>query len=79
LSHSLSECNQTTKIPRPKHLIHQLPHMVDVLIPDLHKDTAGFMKQLPRQQQPVAEIGEVGVDAEFPGVAEGADLLRLAG
>ncbi len=36
-------------------------------------------QQLAGDDEPVAQVGEVGVDAELPGVAEGADLLGLAG
>jgi len=50
-----------------------------VLITDLHKDAAGFGKQFAGQQQAVAQVGEVGMDAHFPGIAEGADLLWLGG
>jgi hypothetical protein len=53
--------------------------MMDILVADLHKDAAGFVQQFAGQQQAVAQVGEVGVDAQFPGVAEGADLLRLGG
>jgi hypothetical protein len=35
-------------------------------------------QQVARHGQPVAQVGEVGVDAVAPGVAEGFDLLRLA-
>ena len=36
-------------------------------------------QQVARDGQPVAQVGEVGVDAVPPGVAEGLHLLRLAG
>jgi len=53
--------------------------VVDVLIADLHENAAALGEQLPRQQQAVAQVGEVGVDAQLPSVPEGADLLRLGG
>ena len=50
-----------------------------VLIANLHKDRAAVGEQVAGHGQAVAEIAEVGVDAVPPGVAEGLDLLRLAG
>ncbi|OQA95709.1 MAG: hypothetical protein BWY25_02366 [Chloroflexi bacterium ADurb.Bin222] len=50
-----------------------------VLIPNLHEHAAALRQQLAGHGQPVAQVGQVGVDAQLPGVAEGADLLRLAG
>ena len=52
---------------------------MDVLIADLHEATPALVQQLARQQQPVPEIRKVRVNAEFPGVPKGANLLRLAG
>jgi hypothetical protein len=52
---------------------------VDVLIADLYEDRAGFGQQVAGDGEAVAQVGEVGVDAVAPGVAEGFDLLRLAG
>ena len=37
------------------------------------------MQQFAREQQPITQIGEIGMDAEFPGIAEGLDGLRLLG
>ena len=53
--------------------------MMHVLVADLHEDAATLGQQFPHQQQAVAQVGEVGVDAQLPGVAESADLLRLGG
>ena len=50
-----------------------------VLVADLDEHRARVGQQLARQQEPVAEIREVRVDAQLPGVAVGADLLGLAG
>ena len=50
-----------------------------VLITDLHEDRATVREQVAGHGQAVAQVGEVGVDAVPPGVAEGLDLLRLAG
>ena len=37
------------------------------------------MQQLAGEEEAVAEVSEVGVDAELPGVAEGPDNLGLLG
>ena len=50
-----------------------------VFIADLHKDGTGLGEELAGREQAVAQIGEVGMDAELPSVAEGADLFGLAG
>jgi hypothetical protein len=51
---------------------------VHILIADLHEDRAGLGEQIAGDGQPVAQVGEVAVDAVAPGVAERFDLLRLA-
>jgi len=45
---------------------------------NLHETTAALGQQVARHGQPVAQIGQVGVDAVLPGVAEGAHLFGLA-
>ena len=52
---------------------------MDVFLADLHEAASALVQQLAREQQAVAQVGQVGVDAELPGVPEGADRLRLAG
>jgi hypothetical protein len=52
---------------------------VQVLVVDLHEDGAAFGEQFPRQQEPIAQVGQVGVDAQLPGVAIRLDLLWLVG
>ena len=52
---------------------------MDVFIADLHEDGAGVGEEIAGNGEAVAEVGEVAVDAVPPGVAEGFDLLRLAG
>ena len=52
---------------------------MDVFIADLDEDGAGFGEEFAGGGEAVAEVGEIGMDAEFPGVAEGADLFGLAG
>ena len=37
------------------------------------------MEEIAGEEETVAEIGEVGVDAEFPGVAEGANHFGFLG
>ena len=51
---------------------------MNILIADLDEDAAAFGEEVARDCEAVAEVGEVGMDAEFPGVAEGADLFGLA-
>ena len=53
--------------------------MMYILIADLHKYAAAVRQQFPGQQQTVPEIGEIGVDAQLPGVPEGLNHLRLLG
>ena len=52
---------------------------MDIFIADLHEDGAGIGEQIAGDGEPVAQVGEVAVDAVAPGVAEGFDLLGLAG
>ena len=52
---------------------------MDVLIANLDEARTGFGEQVLGNHEPITEIGQVGVDAEFPRVAEGFDLLHLAG
>ena len=59
-------------------LVHEASNEVDVLVADLDEAAAGFGEEVPRCEQPVAEVAEVGVDAQLPRVAEGLDLLDLA-
>ena len=47
--------------------------MMNIFVGDLDEAGAGFVEEVAGEEEAVAEIGEVGVDAEFPGVAEGAD------
>jgi hypothetical protein len=50
-----------------------------IFITDLDEDGAGVGEQVAGNGETVAEVGEVGMDAVTPGVAEGFDLLRFAG
>lgn len=50
-----------------------------ILIANLDKHTAAFGQQFAGHGQPVAQVGQVRVDAQFPRIAEGFDLLWLAG
>ncbi|MDW8012704.1 MAG: hypothetical protein RMJ47_06950 [Bacteroidota bacterium] len=52
---------------------------MQVLVVDLHEDRAALGEEFACQEQPIAQVGEVGMDAEPPGVAVGFDLLRLVG
>ena len=51
---------------------------MDVFVANLDEDRAGVGEQVAGDGQAVAQIGQVGVDAVAPGVAEGFDLLGLA-
>ncbi len=51
---------------------------MDVLVADLDEAAAAVGQQVPGRQQSVAEVVEVAVDAQLPGVAERLDLLDLA-
>ena len=62
-----------------ENIIKHHPYTVDVLITDLYKATSALVQEFMRKQQSsIAEIGEVRVDAEFPGVSEGSNLLRFS-
>src|SRR5699024_5267827 len=41
--------------------------------------TAGLSEQFAGDLESVAQVAEVTVDAEFPGITEGFDLFSLAG
>ncbi len=75
----LTERHHRHKILPSKHLIHQAPHQVQVLVVDLYEDAAAFGQQFARQQQAVAQVGQIRVDAQLPGVAVGFDLFRFVG
>lgn len=74
----LLHLNKRTEILLPEHLIHQCADAVHVLVPDLHEDAAAVGEKIVRHGQTVAQVGEIGVDAVAPRVAEGAHLLWLA-
>jgi hypothetical protein len=52
---------------------------VHVLVTDLHENGPAVGEQVAGDGKPVAQIGEIRVDAVAPGVAEGFDLFGLAG
>ena len=49
-----------------------------ILIADLHEDRPALGQQVAHRRQPIAQIGQVAVDAVLPGVAERLHLLGLA-
>ena len=59
------------EILAPKHLIQHAPHQMHILVADLHEDAAGLGQQIAGDDKPVAQIGQIRVDAEFPRIAEG--------
>ena len=52
--------------------------MMQIVIGNLHEDGARFGQQFPGQQQPVAQIGQVGMQAQFPGITVSLHHFRLA-
>jgi hypothetical protein len=62
-----------------ENLFYQVSHSVDILVADLDEAGAGFVEEIAGEEEAVAEIGEIGVDAEFPGVAEGANHFGFLG
>ena len=52
---------------------------MNILITNLHKDAAAVCQQLFGDNQPVTEVGEVGVNTEGPRIAVGFDLLSFTG
>ena len=52
---------------------------MDIFIANLHEDGAGIGEEIAGDGEAVAEVGKVTMDAVAPGVAEGFDLLGLAG
>ncbi len=52
---------------------------MDIFIADLNEDGAGIGQKIAGDGEPVAQVGEIAVNSVAPGVAEGLDLLRLAG
>jgi hypothetical protein len=79
LTASFFERDYRAKIARLKNIIKHFPDVMEVFVADLDEDGAGFVEEIAGEEEAVAEIGEVGVDAEFPGVAEGADHFGFLG
>ena len=50
-----------------------------IFIADLDEDRTRISQQIARDGKTVAQVGQIGVDAVAPGVAEGFDLFGLAG
>src|SRR5690242_14158376 len=50
-----------------------------VFIADLHEDRTRIGEEIAGDSEAVAEVREIAVDTVTPRVAEGFDLLRLAG
>ena len=75
---SSSNDDLTDEVLAAEHLVQQRPNQMHVLVADLHEDAPALGQQFAGDDEPVAEVRQVGVDAELPGVAERLDLLRLA-
>ena len=50
-----------------------------IFIPDLHEHAARLGQQFAGGRQPLAQVGQVRVNPQLPRVAEGPNLLGLAG
>ena len=61
-----------------EHFVHQYPHTMDVLIPDLHEDAPALCQQIPRHRQPIPQIRQIRMNPITPRVPECLHLLRLA-
>ena len=75
----LLEWDEAHEILGAEHLVQHVPHEVHVLVADMDEDRARLGQQFAGDDEAVAQVAEVRVDAELPGVAEGSDLLGLAG
>lgn len=69
LRSGLGEDDLPEEVLGSKDLVHEASHEVDVLVAYLDEDAAGLGQQLPRYQQVVSQVAQVGVDAQLPGVA----------
>ena len=74
----LGKHDRRAEVLLAKHLVHQAPHPMHILVPDLNEDAAGVSKKLARQKQTVAEVRQIRVHAQLPGVAERLHLHHLA-
>lgn len=63
---------------RDEAVTHHAPNQMHILISNLHEDAAALCQQLSCHDKSVAQIGEVGVNAQLPRIAEGLDHLRFA-
>src|SRR5262245_22242808 len=52
---------------------------MNIFVADLHDEGTRLGEQIASYGEAVAEVSEIAVDAVAPSVAEGFDLLRLAG
>ena len=52
------------KVIPAKNFIHQHPHAMHIFIPDLHKNAAGIGQQIAGKDQAVAQIAQIGMDAD---------------
>ena len=58
-SSCLAKDNTREEIARAENLIHEFPHMMNILTANLNKHTAAFGKELSRKQQPITEVRQV--------------------
>ena len=49
-----------------------------ILVPDLHEDRPALRQQIPRNCQPISQIGQIRVDPVPPRIPVRLHLLRLA-
>ncbi len=75
----LGKNDNPTVVLAPKHLVQQRADEMHVLVADLDEDAAALSEQVAGGGEAVAQVAQVAVDAQLPGVAERLDLLRLPG
>src|SRR2546427_22745 len=50
-----------------------------VLVADLDKDRSSFCEEIESHGEPVAQVSEIRMDAQLPGITKSANLLWLPG
>ena len=59
--------------------VHQRPHPMHILVPNLHKDRPTLRQQIPRHRQPIPQIRQIRMNPIPPRIPKRLHLLRLAG
>ena len=50
---------------------------MNIFVTDLHKNASAVGEQFPRKQQTIAQVRQIGVNAQFPSIAERFDHFRF--